>query len=153
MTELLELSELNFAAQFDRPFLLDSSGGEIARVLGRLTNVTLLFDAAREANRRRLEVMGDLKRAEANLADLTEAAQRFRGMKERHAAVSEAEEAMERARQLTVRVAPAAGADRPAGGRAGGSGGRRSAGGAGRRPAGGSGREAGPGPGTVRAAR
>jgi DNA repair exonuclease SbcCD ATPase subunit len=103
VAHLLQLTELNFAAQFDRPFLLDSSGGEIARVLGRLTNVTLLFDAAREASRRRLEVMGDLKRAEANLAGLTEAAQRFRGMHERRAAVSEAEEALERAHQLTVR--------------------------------------------------
>ena len=104
VAELLELSELNFAAQFDRPFLLDSSGGEIARTLGRLTNVTLLFDAAREANRRRLEVMGDLKRAESNLASLTEAAQKFRGMKARQAAVSEAEAAMERANQLTMRA-------------------------------------------------
>ncbi len=103
IADALQLSELNFAAQFDRPFLLDAPGGEIARVLGRLTNVTLLFDAAREANRRRLEVMGDLKRAEANLAGLTEAAQRFRGMKQRHAAVSEAEEAMARAGQLTAR--------------------------------------------------
>jgi DNA repair ATPase RecN len=100
----LQLSELNFAAQFDRPFLLDSSGGEIARVLGKLTNVTLLFDAAREAERRRREIMGDLKRAEANLAGLAEAAQRFAGMRERRAAVSEAEEAMERAHQLTVRL-------------------------------------------------
>lgn len=104
VTELLELSELNFAAQFDRPFLLDSSGGEVARVLGRLTNVTLLFDAAREANRRRLEVMGDLKRAEANLASLTAAAQKFRGMKDRQAAVSEAEEALTRWHQLTLRL-------------------------------------------------
>ena len=96
ITAALQLSELNFARQFGLPFLLDASGGEIARVLGRLTNVTLLFDAAREANRRRLEVMGDLKRAEASLAALTEAAQRFRGMKERHAAVSEAEEALKR---------------------------------------------------------
>ena len=105
VTEALELSELNFAAQFDRPFLLDSSGGEIARVLGRLTNVTLLFDAAREANRRRLEVMGDLKRAEANLTSLTEAAQKFRGMKARHAAVCEAEEALERVSGVTVQLA------------------------------------------------
>jgi DNA repair ATPase RecN len=103
VTEALQLSELNFAAQFDRPFLLDSSGGEIARVLGRLTNVTLLFDAAREANRRRREVMGDLKHAEANLASLTEAAQKFRGMKARQEAVSEAEEAMERVRHLSAR--------------------------------------------------
>lgn len=104
VTQCLQLSELNFARQFGLPFLLDASGGEIARVLGKLTNVTLLFDAAREANRRRLEVMGDLRRAEANLAGLTEAAQRFRGMHERRAAVCEAEEAMERAHQLTVRA-------------------------------------------------
>jgi DNA repair ATPase RecN len=104
VARLLGLSELNFAAQFDRPFLLDSSGGEIARVLGKLTNVTLLFDAAREAERRRREIMGDLRRAEANLADLTEAAQRFAGMRERRQAVSEAEEAMQRAHQLTVRA-------------------------------------------------
>lgn len=100
----LQLSELNFAAQFDRPFLLDSSGGEIARVLGRLTNVTLLFDAAREASRRRLEIMGDLKRAEANLVRLTEAAQRFRGMRERHAAVSDAESALENVRGRTAHL-------------------------------------------------
>ena len=103
VTQRLALSELNFAAQFDRPFLLDSSGGEIARTLGRLTNVTLLFDAAREANRRRLEVMGDLKRAEANLAALTAAAQKFRGMRERQAAVCAAEDALERVSGVTVR--------------------------------------------------
>jgi DNA repair ATPase RecN len=104
VTHLLSLSEINFAAQFDRPFLLDSSGGEIARVLGKLTNVTLLFDAAREAERRRREVMGDLKRAEANLVSLTEQAQRFRGMRERQAAVSEAESALERVHGLTARI-------------------------------------------------
>lgn len=101
---LLQLSELNFAGQFDRPYLLDSSGSEIARVLGKLTNVTLLFDAAREASRRRLEVMGDLKRAEVNLAHLTEQAQRFRGMRERRAAVSEAEEALERVHGIGTRI-------------------------------------------------
>ncbi len=104
VTHLLSLTELNFAAQFDRPFLLDASGGEIARVLGKLTNVTLLFDAAREANRRRLEVMGDLKRAEASLAGLIEAAQRFRGMHERRAAVSEAESVLQRVHEVTVRA-------------------------------------------------
>jgi DNA repair protein SbcC/Rad50 len=104
VTQILQLSELNFAGQFDRPYLLDSSGGEIARVLGRLTNVTLLFDAAREANRRRLEIMGDLKRAEASLASLTEQAQRFRGMRERHEAVSEAEAAWSRTQDTSARL-------------------------------------------------
>jgi DNA repair ATPase RecN len=73
-------------------------------VLGRLTNVTLLFDAAREAERRRREILGDLRRAEANLASLTEAAQRFAGMRERRVAVSEAEGALERARGLEARI-------------------------------------------------
>jgi DNA repair ATPase RecN len=104
VTDALQLSELNFAAQFDRPFLLDSSGGEAARVLGKLTNVTLLFEAARECSRRRLEVMGDLKRAEAELARLTEEAQRFRGMRGRQEAVSEAEEALERVQDTEARL-------------------------------------------------
>jgi DNA repair ATPase RecN len=100
----LQITELNFAGQFDRPFLLDSSGGEVARVLGRLTNVTLLFDAAREAERRRREILGDLKRAEENLADLAEQAQRFKGMKERRQAVVAAEEALERWHGLDARI-------------------------------------------------
>lgn len=100
----LQLSELNFTGQWDKPFLLESSGGEVARTLGKLTNVTLLFDAARECNRRRLEIGGELKRAERRLADLTDQAQRFKGMRERREAVSEAESAMERAHDLNVRI-------------------------------------------------
>lgn len=104
--DALKLSELNFARQLPFvPFLLDASGGEVARVLGRLTNVTLLFEAAREANRRRLEISADLKRAEARLASLTEQAQRFRGMKDRQQAVSEAESALERVRDISARIA------------------------------------------------
>jgi DNA repair ATPase RecN len=101
----LQLSELNFARQLPFvPFLLDSSGGEVARVLGKLTNVTLLFDAAREAERRRREILGDLNRAEARLADLTGQAQRFAGMRQRREAVSEAESALERAQAISARI-------------------------------------------------
>lgn len=105
VSAVLALSDLNFAGQFDRPFLLDSSGGEVARTLGKLTNVTLLFNAARECNRRRLEVAGDLKHAERRLADLAEQAQRFAGMRERRAAAEEAEEGLERVHDLTARAA------------------------------------------------
>lgn len=91
VTNLLALSPLNFASQFDRPYLLDASGGEVARVLGELTNVTLVFNAAREANRRKLEVGAGLRQAEARVADLTAAAQSFRGLAARRAAAAEAE--------------------------------------------------------------
>lgn len=40
------------AGQFDRPFLLDETGSAIARTLGDLTNVSMIFAAVRECNRR-----------------------------------------------------------------------------------------------------
>jgi DNA repair exonuclease SbcCD ATPase subunit len=101
---VLQMSGLNFHDQFSQPFLLDSSGGEVARVLGKLTNVTLLFNAAREADRRRKEIMGDLRRAEASLAGLTEAAQKFRGMKDRQAAAEEAGQALVRAQEIEEKL-------------------------------------------------
>jgi DNA repair exonuclease SbcCD ATPase subunit len=90
VAKLLGLREINFAGQFDRPYLLTESGGQVARVLGELTNVTLVFDAAREANRRKLETQRDLRQAETLLGDLREQAKGFRGLKDRLAAVTEA---------------------------------------------------------------
>ncbi len=92
VTSLLKLSDINFAGQFDRPFLLADSGSQVARVLGELTNVTLVFDAAREANRRKLEIARELKAQEKFLAALTEQAQQFRTLKDRRAAAHEAGE-------------------------------------------------------------
>lgn len=46
--------ELSVASQFDPPYLLTSSGSEVARALGSLTNVEVVFQAAREASRQKL---------------------------------------------------------------------------------------------------
>jgi DNA repair exonuclease SbcCD ATPase subunit len=90
----LGLGEINFASQFDRPYLLDSSGGDVARVLGRLTNVTVLFRAAQEANRRRLQVSGELKTRQADLAALQEQAQQYATLGAEREAVDAAEASM-----------------------------------------------------------
>jgi hypothetical protein len=90
---LLALSELNFAGQFDRPFLLTETAGEVARVLGRLTNVSLIFAAAREASRRKGELSGDLKAARAELQRCLDEKPRFATLKDRLAALGRAEEA------------------------------------------------------------
>lgn len=87
----VSLKEINFAGQFDRPFLLSESGSQVARVLGELTNVTLVFDAAREANRRKLETARDLRTAEARLAGLKEQGRSFLGLRERLAAAERAD--------------------------------------------------------------
>lgn len=92
VSAILQLSELNFAGQFDRPFLLDASGGQVARALGELTNVTLVLDAAREATRRKQETARELKRAEAELESLKAQAATFRRLRERRAAMAEAQE-------------------------------------------------------------
>ena len=51
----------NFSFQFDRPFLLAETGSRAAQVVGSLTNITLLHEAIREANRRRQEATQRLK--------------------------------------------------------------------------------------------
>jgi len=91
---MLRLAPLNFADQFDRPFLLDSSGGEVARTLGSLTNVIMIFRAGQEAGRRKLALSAELKARRAGLAALQERAQQFAGLAGRQAAVSEAESAL-----------------------------------------------------------
>ena len=41
----------NFHGQFDIPFLMGRSGGQIAKILGEITNINILFDAARLAKK------------------------------------------------------------------------------------------------------
>lgn len=92
VSAILRLSDVNFAGQLDPLFLLTSSGGDVARRLGELTNVTLLLDAAREANRRRLEVSGELKREQARLALVREQITRFADLKAQREAMAVADE-------------------------------------------------------------
>jgi DNA repair protein SbcC/Rad50 len=91
---LLRLTKLNFAGQFDSPYLLESSAAEVARVLGQLTNVTMIFEAAREANRRKARLADQLKDREAELERLRAEAQRFASLPRRLEAARQAEEAV-----------------------------------------------------------
>jgi hypothetical protein len=104
VTDALQLTDLNFAGQFDRPFLVDETGSAVARVLGELTNVTIVLNAAREAGRRKKNAARDLQGAEARLAALEEQAQQFAALKGQRAALSEAESALERAAALEDRL-------------------------------------------------
>ena len=63
--------DLWLAGQFDRPFLLDETGSQVARVLGELTNVTMIYAAVREVNRRASEFKRKKQGAEQELADVS----------------------------------------------------------------------------------
>jgi energy-coupling factor transporter ATP-binding protein EcfA2 len=58
---------LNFAQQFDMPFLLDDSGSKVAKILGEITNVNILYAANREANKKKLAFVRTLSVREDDL--------------------------------------------------------------------------------------
>lgn len=60
-------TNVNFASQFDKPYLLDESGAVIARELGELTNVNQVFEAVRAANRIRSAAASKLKTRKEDL--------------------------------------------------------------------------------------
>ena len=99
---LLRLTKLNFAGQFDSPYLLESSAAEVARILGQLTNVTVIFEAAREANRRKARLSDQLKTRQADLGRLRSEAEAFASLPYRLEAVRQAEAA--HARLLAVQA-------------------------------------------------
>lgn len=55
VSNLLRLSDTNFASQFDLPYLLAETPSAVARSLGELTNINVLFEGIREATRRQRE--------------------------------------------------------------------------------------------------
>jgi DNA repair protein SbcC/Rad50 len=47
-----DVGSINFAGQFDTPYLLKEGASSVANVLGQLTNVSTIFAAVKEASRR-----------------------------------------------------------------------------------------------------
>lgn len=105
----VEGESLNFAFQFDRPFLLDETGTKVAKILGDLTNINIIFDAAREANRRRTSDAArlrvrtdDVTRLEARLLDFRDLPARKRSLTEATAALDRLEATEERGARLSA---------------------------------------------------
>lgn len=86
----VEGTDLNFSGQFDAPFLLDVPGSKVAKVLGDLTQVNLLYEASREANRRRREVTGKVKSTGEEVARLRETLQQYRDLPQEAAVITSA---------------------------------------------------------------
>ena len=95
---------INYASQFDKPYLLDDSAGEAARVLGALTNVSIIFEAARESNRRKLAASQILRTRAADLAAIKEKIPKYRSLKQQAAALTEAEQHISAARSLEKQI-------------------------------------------------
>lgn len=78
--EELEGQSVNFATQFDRPFLLDWPATQVAKALGSLTNVTVIYEGVREAERRRKAIRRLAKTRRADVESLRGSLTRFDGL-------------------------------------------------------------------------
>lgn len=98
---LLAIDELNFAYQFEMPYLLAESGSSVARTIGDLTNVSRLFEAAREGNKRKSQQSTIQKHDVAKLEGLeTQLETDFVGLDERLESQRRAEEGLARVEDL-----------------------------------------------------
>lgn len=95
---------LHFAGQFDKPFLLDDSPAEVARTLAALTNVSVVFAAAREANRTRLATNATLKIRRQDLEAVRARSEEFAILRTYLAAQNEAEKRLTVAHDLQSRI-------------------------------------------------
>lgn len=93
---------INFAGQFDMPYLLRNSAPEVARTLGELTNVSAIFEASREALRRKSSFSGTLKTRQSDL-EIVDARleSQFENLPARVEAIGEAENALLRAQEAS----------------------------------------------------
>lgn len=73
-------ADLNFAGQFDPPYLLGTSSGENAKILGGLTNVDVIFRGAQEANRRKLSSSSSLSTRSKDATRLSESLKEFESL-------------------------------------------------------------------------
>lgn len=90
----------SFAAQHDKPYLLDTSGPSNAAVLGKLTNVHVIFEAAREAKRQALDASKTLKLRSEDLAKVEEQLPRYEHIDGQRANLELAEQKILTAYQL-----------------------------------------------------
>lgn len=104
VTEALGLTPLNFADQWDAPFLLGLPPAQLAQRLGELTNVSLVLGAASSANRARKQLQRQLEEATARRDQLLAQARQYATLGARRRAVTAAEEALESYQEASGRL-------------------------------------------------
>lgn len=87
----------SFAGQHDMPYLLADSASANASTLGRLTNVAVIFDAAREAKRQALDASKTVRLRAEDLSAAEATLSRFEHLDEQQHALSMAEEKISQA--------------------------------------------------------
>ena len=85
---------INYAGQFDMPYLLKETAGSVAKTLGELTNVHIVFKAAAKSKAITNSKAALARTRKADLEEIKARVQEFRTLKEERAALTQAEEAI-----------------------------------------------------------
>lgn len=88
----IDEGSINFAGQFDPPFLLTDSGNTVAKTLGELTKVSTIFAAVKEANRRTKNASTLLNLRKKDLDAIRKQIVKYAGITETAKTLSRAEE-------------------------------------------------------------
>lgn len=107
VTEFLGIEpkdQINFAGQFDMPYLLRTSASEVARTLGELTNVSAIFEASREALRRKTAAATTLRTRTGDQAALRPKLEKFENLASRRTAADIAADSLREASRLQNRL-------------------------------------------------
>lgn len=83
-----------FSTQYDSPYLISDPGSTAAKVLGSLTNVSVLHNGLRETNRRTLEAKAQLKSRNSDLTTYKEREASFEYVDEKRRIMDKAEAVM-----------------------------------------------------------
>jgi DNA repair exonuclease SbcCD ATPase subunit len=95
---------INFASQFDKPYLLDESGSSVANQLAQLTKVDVIFEAVRSANRIRANAWSTLKTRRADLDAVKTRMADFQGLPDALRAFESVERAEDHRQALLGRI-------------------------------------------------
>lgn len=95
---------INFAGQFDMPFLLTASGATVAATLGELTNVAAIFEASREGLRKKNSFSTLLKTRQSDLAALEPQLAEFENLDVVLEHITEAEHGLTRVEAAEARL-------------------------------------------------
>ena len=99
-----EVASINFAGQFDTPYLLTEGASSVATVLGELTNVSTIFSAVKEANRRAKAASSLINLRKKDEADLVEDLKKYLNISQVAKDVTSAEQLMAECMELQADI-------------------------------------------------
>ncbi len=100
-----EVASINFAGQFDTPYLLKEGASSVARVLGELTNVSTIFAAVKEANRRTKNASSLISLRKKDEASLLQDLTKFQTIAQDAQAITQVEQLLADCAELEAEIA------------------------------------------------